>query len=52
MLMSLRVFPLVSGNMNTPKSTEMAAMQEKRKKVPASPRLEQSTGNRVTMINC
>ena len=50
--MSLRVFPLVSGNMNIPKSTEMAAIEENRKKVPDSPRLEQSTGKRVTMINC
>ena len=43
---------MVSGNMNIPKSTEIAAMEEKRKKVPDSPRLAQRRGKRVTMINC
>ena len=51
-MISLRVFPLVSGNMNIPKRTEMAAIEEKRKKVPESPRLAQSSGKRVTMMNC
>ena len=43
---------MVSGNMKIPKSTETAAIEEKRKKVPDSPSFAQRSGKRVTMINC
>ena len=51
-LISSSVFPLVSGNINIPKSTEMKATVENMKKVPGSPRFEHNTGNIVTMVNC